>query len=79
MTLEEARQECRRYLDYLQFQRDKSYALQKLASDRRAGRVTLGDAHKRMREINGPSPTVYDGSDLEKAVKVLLEATKCGT
>ena len=76
MTLEEARAECRRYLDYLKRQKSKSLALQKLASDRRAGRCDDREKDRRMREIMGPSPVVYDGGNLERAIVVLMRATE---
>ncbi len=72
MTLDEAKAECGRYLDYLQQQEEKSLALQKLASDRRAGRCDDREARKRMAAIDG-APTVYDGYALKQAIKVLLE------
>lgn len=76
MTLTEARQECRRYLDYLKLDEAKSIAIQKLAADRRSGKCDDREKDRRMREIMGPSPTVYDGANLAEAVKVLLNATE---
>ena len=76
MNLSEARHECRRYLHHNEIQRRKAEALTKLASDRRAGRVSAAEARKRLNEISGPSPTVYDGAQLEKAVEVMLKATE---
>ena len=74
MNLTEARQECLRYLDYLEREEAKSTALQRLASDRRAGRCDDREKDRRMAEIMGPSPTVYDGGNLAEAIKVLLKA-----
>lgn len=76
MTLTEARHECRRYLDYLKQEEAKSLALQKLAADRRAGISDDREKDRRMRDIMGSSPTVYDGANLAEAVKVLLNATE---
>jgi len=76
MTLAEARQECRRYLDYLKRDEAKSIAMQKLAADRRSGKCDDREKNRRMREIMGPSPTVYAGANLAEAVKVLLNATE---
>ena len=76
MTLTEARQECRRYLDYLKRDEAKSIAMQKLAADRRSGKCDDQEKDRRMRETMGPSPTVYDGANLAEAVKVLLNATE---
>ena len=75
MTLTEARHECQRYLNYLDVQKAKSVALQKLASDRRNGKCGDGEKERRMRDIMGPSPTVYDGANLAEAIKVLMKAT----
>ena len=75
MTLEEARRECRRYLDHCDATRTRSDQLLKLASDRKAGRVTQCEANRRMKQLTGPSPTVYDGARLEVAVGVLLRET----
>lgn len=76
MKLEDARQECRRYLDYLEREKAKSLALQKLAADRRAGICGDREKDRRISDIMGPSPTVYDGANLAEAVKVLLKATE---
>jgi len=75
MTLTEARQECLRYLNYLKREEAKSIALGKLAADRRNGKCDDIEKDRRMREIMGPSPTVYDGAELAAAIKVLLKAT----
>ena len=76
MTLSEARAECRRYLDYLARENKKSVALQRLAADRRAGRCDDREKDRRMRDIMGPSPTVYDGGNLADAIAVMLKATE---
>ena len=75
MDLREARSECRRYLNYVETQEKRSVALQKLASDRRAGRCDEREARRRLSDINGPSPVVYDGAKLVEAIKVLLKET----
>lgn len=75
MTLSEARNECQRYLNYLAVQQAKSVALQKLAADRRSGKCDDREKERRMRDIMGQSPSVYDGANLAEAVKVLIKAT----
>jgi hypothetical protein len=76
LTLTEARAECRRYLDHLAREKAKSEALQKLAADRRAGRCDDKEKDRRMSEIIGPSPKVYDGANLAAAIEVMLKATE---
>ena len=76
MTLTEAREECHRYLDHLAREKAKSEALQKLAADRRSGRCDDKEKERRMREIIGPSPKVYDGGNLAAAIEVMLKATE---
>lgn len=73
-TVSEAKAECERWFDYLQSQEDKSKALQVLAADRRAGRCDAWEGERRRNEIQGNGVTVYDGSDLSDAVRVLLKA-----
>lgn len=74
MKLDEAKAECARWFAYIDRQRERSIGLQKLAADRRAG---LDDAEKdrRLRAIDR-SVTVYDGANLEQAVRVLLKHVK---
>lgn len=74
MKIDEAKAECERYLAYLKAQEDKSIALQKLASDRRRGLCDDKEKDRRIAEINGFSPTVYDGGNLANAIRVLLAA-----
>lgn len=75
MTIPEARAECQRWLDHLQRQEDRVIALQKLAADRRAGRVSDREKDRRLAQINGPGVTVYDGGNLADAVRALMAAT----
>lgn len=72
MTLTEAKAECERWFAYLKRQEEKSLALQKLAAARRTGEIDEQEGHRRLRAIQG-SPTVYDGANLERAVRVLLK------
>ncbi len=71
MKIEEAKEECKRWLAYLQRQREKTLFIQQLASDRKSGKVTLDEARKQLRIMDG-SPVVYDGARLAEAVKVLI-------
>lgn len=76
MNLSEAHAECKRYLDYLEREKAKSVALQKLAADRRRGICSDAEKDRRLAEINGRSPTVYDGARLADAIVVLMKATQ---
>lgn len=72
-TVTDAKMECIRYLDYLDKERAKSEALQHLANDRRAGRCDDAEKDRRMADIMGRSPTVYDGGNLADAIRILLK------
>lgn len=76
MKLDEAKAECERWFADIQRQKDKSLALQKLAAQRRAGEITDDEAQRKLRSIQGAGITVYDGTNLEKAVRVLLKHVK---
>ena len=71
MKLEEAKQECERWLSYLKGQKEKSVALQKIASDVRNGFSTSEEGRKKQRLLDGHH-TVYDGAKLADAVRLLL-------
>lgn len=73
MTLDDAMAECERWFSHLQRQRDKSIGLQEIAAKRRAGTMTLDEARRMQRQLDGGGVKVYDGANLEKAVRVLLE------
>ena len=73
MNLDEAKAECERWFASIQRQKDKSVALQNLARERREGKWTDEEARRKVRQIDGPGITVYDGANLEKAVRVLLK------
>lgn len=72
MKLQEARAECERWFAYLRSQKYKSENLQRIASRRLSGEITLDEARLEMRKIDS-DVTVYDGANLEKAVRVLLK------
>ena len=75
MTLDEAKKECQRWLDYHKMQDEECKKLQELAADRRAGRCNEEEGRARRLEIQGyrNSPTVYDGANLADAVRALLK------
>lgn len=73
MKIEEAKAECDRWLAHCDRQRKKSIALQKLATERRAGAVADKDVQTRLAAIEGAGVRVYDGANLEQAVKTLLK------
>lgn len=72
MTLAEAKTECERWFAYLQRQEDKAAAMQKIASERRAGHIDENEGRRRVRQLDS-GVKVYDGSNLAKAVRVLLK------
>ena len=72
MKLDEAKAECERWFAYLRRQKDKSVAMQKIASARRLGEIDEQEERRRVRALDS-GITVYDGANLEKAVRVLLK------
>ncbi|WP_041299785.1 hypothetical protein [Hyphomicrobium sp. MC1] len=72
MTYDQAKAECERWFASLDREREKTIAVQKIASDRRQGLIDEAEARRRLRVIDG-SPTVYDGAELEKAVRFLVK------
>ncbi len=76
MKMAEAKAECERWFAYLDRQRDKSLALQKIASRVRSGEITSDEGRREIRNIDGRAPVVYDGARLEQAVKLLLKNLK---
>ena len=73
MKLPEAKAECERWFDYLNRQRDKSIAMQRIAAARRSGQIDHDEGQRRVRALDNNSIRVYDGANLEKAVRVLLK------
>ena len=73
MKLEEAKAECARWFAYLDKQREKAVAMQKIATEVRTKKIDENEARRRVRTLDNTGLTVYDGSNLEKAVKVLLQ------
>lgn len=74
MTMDEAKDEGRRWLDYLKRQEDKSVAIQKIAGSVRRGDIDSAEGKRQLRAIDDRcSVTVYDGARLAEAIKVLID------
>jgi len=73
VKLSEAKTECERWFAYLDRQRKKTIAIQKIAAERRAGTIDEEEGRRRLRAIDKCSVTVFDGARLEKAVRLLLK------
>lgn len=71
MTLNEAKAECARWFASLKRDEERSLALQTLAAARRAG-LSDEEMRERRRTIDC-TVTVYDGANLERAVRTLLK------
>jgi predicted Fe-Mo cluster-binding NifX family protein len=76
VKLAEAKDECARWFAHLDRQREKSLALQKIATQVRSGEITSEEGQRKARTLNGAGVTVYDGARLEQAVKLLLKHVK---
>lgn len=73
MTLTEAKIECQKWLDYLDRQKEKSTAIQKVAAQARQKNLTHEEAKRQLRVIDDRcSLTVYDGARLAEAVQLLI-------
>lgn len=73
MKLAEAKVECERWFAYLDKQREKCEAVQKIAARVRSQEITSDEGQRELRKLDSRSVTVYDGARLEQAVKVLLK------
>lgn len=76
MKLAEAREECERWLAYIDRKREKALSVQLIASRVRSGEITSEEGQREMRRLDGAGVTVYDGARLERAVKRLLKDVK---
>lgn len=76
MNLADARTECQRWLDHLERQKERSVAIQKIAAERRTGKIDHAEGQRRLRAIDNCSVTVFDGARLAEAVTFLLKYTK---
>lgn len=75
MTPAEAKSECQRWLDYLDRQKEKFIAIQKIASDVRRKEIDSHEGKRRLRAIDDRcSVTVYDGAKLAEAVALLIRS-----
>lgn len=73
MTLDEAKSEGQRWLDYLKRQEEKSVAIQKIAGQVRRGEIDSAEGKRQLRMVDDRcSLTVYDGARLADAVKILI-------
>ena len=72
MTPEEAVAECNRWLAHLEGQKAKSIRMQELAAMARQGPEQQKQAQRELHQMDR-QPKVYDGANLEKAVKALLD------
>jgi len=76
MKLPEAKAECERWFAYLDSQRERAVAFQKIASRVRSGELTTEEARREQRKLDGAGLRAYDGARLEQAVKLLLKHVK---
>ncbi len=73
MTLAEAKAECERWFAYLKRQETKAVEMGRIAQARRSGEIDEHEGRRRVRALDNCSVTVFDGANLEKAVRVLLK------
>lgn len=73
MSLPDAKAECERWFAYLKRQEDKCIAIQKISASVRSGEITSAEGQRKLRSIDNCNVTVFDGANLEKAVRVLLK------
>lgn len=76
MTLAQAIADCHLWFAYLDRQRAKAVEMQMIAAKRRSGEIDEVEGRRRVRALDGCGVTVYDGANLEKAVRVLLKHVK---
>jgi len=72
MDLQEAKEECERWLAHLDAQKERVHSLQRVAAMRRRGEMGLSEAREKIEEFDIRAPTVYDGSRLADAIRVML-------
>jgi hypothetical protein len=72
VKLAEAKTECERWFAYLQRSKDKAIAMQEIAGARRRGEIDEQEGRRRVRALDN-GVTVFDGANLEKAVRLLLK------
>jgi hypothetical protein len=72
MALHAAMSEMRRWILSCDDQREKSARLAKLAAMARRGEITPDEGRRAIEEINRITPKVYDGGNLEIAIRAVL-------
>lgn len=74
MKVEDAKAECQRWLDYLDREKERSAAIQKIAGAVRRKEIDSAEGQKQLRAIdnNRRGVTVYDGAKLAEAVALLI-------
>lgn len=73
VKIDEAKAECERWFRHLQRQKDKAAEMGRIALDRRNGAIDESEVKRRVRALDNCSVTVFDGANLEKAVRALLK------
>ena len=73
MKLQEAKEECERWLSYLDRQRENSKTMQRIAKQVRSKEITSEEGQRLVRNLDGSGIKVYDAARLEQAVKLLLK------
>jgi hypothetical protein len=74
MSVEEARAEGQRWLDDIERRAEKALAVQEIARAVRCGEIESAEGKRRLRAIDDRA-TVYDGSKLADALKILIAAS----
>lgn len=72
MDRQEAIVVCQHWIERCDAQERKAEQLARVAADLRNKKITWEEGQRLKRQIDGFAPTVYDGSSLYKAVKILL-------
>lgn len=73
MTLDQAKEECARWLAYIERQKTKATEMAKIATAVRNGEIDQDESRRRVRALDNCSVTVFDGAKLEQALRVLLK------
>lgn len=78
MKLTLAIEVCEDWLARLDKDRENAEKLAEIASLRRKGEIDITEARKRVLEVTGHSPRVYDASDLAEAVRCIIKELPSG-
>lgn len=76
MKLPEALEICEGWFAHLERRKQKSLEVQRLATLARTGPDGEKEAQRRLRQMDMCSVTVYDGAQLEPAVRYLVKLAK---